>query len=42
MQKGRNFNPFALKVTKTKGGGFTSDQALLKLIYLAIQNISKK
>ena len=29
------------KVTKTKGA-FTSDQALLKLIYLAIQNISKK
>ena len=29
------------KVDKTKGA-FTSDQALLKLIYLAIQNISKK
>ncbi len=29
------------KVTKTKGA-FTSDMALLKLIYLAIENISKK
>ncbi|HYQ56642.1 MAG TPA: IS256 family transposase [Draconibacterium sp.] len=29
------------KVTKTKGA-FTSDMALLKLIYLAVQNISKK
>jgi len=29
------------KVTKTKGA-FTSDMALMKLIYLAVQNISKK
>lgn len=29
------------KVTKTKGA-FTSDMALIKLIYLAVQNISKK
>lgn len=29
------------KVTKTKGA-FTSDMALLKLIYLATQNIQKK
>jgi len=29
------------KVTKTKGG-FTSDMALLKLIYLAHQNIKQK
>ena len=29
------------KITKTKGA-FTSDMALLKLIYLAVQNISKK
>ena len=29
------------KVTKTKGS-FTSDQSLLKLVYLATQNIQKK
>jgi len=29
------------KVTKTKGA-FTNDMALMKLIYLAVQNISKK
>ncbi|KKX47496.1 hypothetical protein L950_0226225 [Sphingobacterium sp. IITKGP-BTPF85] len=29
------------KVTKTKGA-FTSDQALLKLVYLVVKDISKK
>ncbi|PWK73827.1 hypothetical protein LX99_04213 [Mucilaginibacter oryzae] len=29
------------KVTKTKGA-FTSDQALLKLVYLAFRDLSKK
>jgi len=29
------------KVTKTKGA-FTSDQALLKLVYLVVRDLSKK
>ena len=36
-----NFHRQVRKVTKTKGS-FTSDMALLKLVYLATKNISKK
>ena len=41
QKKDELYTTNSTEVTKTKGG-FVSNQALLKLIYLAIQNISIK